>query len=89
MAFALQSSHPGCHIQQPGEGPVELVASDEVSLILGVVSDTRSAEVSGSDECLYVDYWQRFQEVGEDLEQPASTSEALNHVPLRKAVKVL
>lgn len=89
MAFALQSSHPGCHVQQPGEGPVDLVASNEVSLTLGVVSDTHSAEENGIDECMYVDYWRQFQDNSKDVEEPASTSEALDYLPLRKAVKVL
>lgn len=88
MNFALQSSHPGCHIQQPGEVPVDLVASDEMNVTLAVVSNTQSAEVTGIDDCLYVDYWRRFQD-NVDVEQHVSTSEALTHMPLRKAVKVL
>ena len=89
MVFALQSSNPSCQLQQPGKVPVDLVVPEEVSLKLGVVSQTYSAEVSSSDECVYTDYWQRFQNNAADVAQTVFTSEAPDHMPLRKAVKVL
>lgn len=89
MVFALQSSNPSCQMQQPGEVPIDLGVSEKVSLRLGVVSETHSVEISSSDECMYTDYWQRFQDNTVDVTQPVSTSEALDHMPLRKAVKML
>ena len=88
MVFALQASNPSCQIQ-PGEVPVDLVVPEEISLSLGVVSETYSAENGGSDECMYTDYWHRFQDNDADVVQPVSTCEALDHMPLTKAVKVL
>ena len=87
MNFALQSSNPSCQIQQPEEVPVDSAVSEEVSLRLGVVSQAYPAEISSSNEQLYTDYWQRFQDNVVDVAQPISTSEALD--PMRKAVKVL
>lgn len=49
-------------------------------------------EVSSTDELVYPDYWQRFQDndsEAADVLQPVSMCEALDHMPLRKAVKVL
>ena len=92
MVFALQSSNPSSHAQKAEEQPVGLGVSEEVSLRLGVVSEIRSAEVNGGDECMYSDYWQRFQHHEEEtfnVLQHGSTSEALDHMPLRKQVKVL
>lgn len=76
-------------MQQPEEVPIDLDVSQETSRRLGVVSETYSAEISSSDECMYTDYWHRFQDNAVDVVQRVSTSEPPDHVPLRKAVKVL
>ena len=89
MTFAVQSSLPSYQTQQLGEEPVDLAVSEEVSFRLGLVSETYPASMSSRDECMYTEYWQRFQDNAVDVVQPVSTCETLDHMPLRKAVKVL